>query len=251
MRALRIELEGTLTSFRYPHFMVGRQPSYALPPPATIYGHISSALGDWPDRDKVQFGYSFRCDGKGDDLESVHIAEVKPGWLDKKAGIPRNLEATVNPLPRELLLRPCLSLYLQTPNLEEWREAFRAPRYPVLLGRSQDLAGYRSVEIVELIEGEEGYFEGTLLTTDFRSRTTAGVLTNMPLYINPRNRREVDWAMFLVLDSRARASREAPEGIKANSVFCPPESGPIWLDPTGPKWNGLNRAVVWHSFVKE
>jgi CRISPR-associated protein Cas5t len=249
MRVLKIELEGTTTSFRYPHFMVGRQPSYALPPPATIYGHISSALGDWPDRNSFRFGYSFRYAGKGDDLESIHVAEIKPGWIDKKAGISRNLEATVNPVPREVMLWPCLSLYIDTPDLEEWYARFRTPRYPVLLGRSQDLASYRSVEIVDLIEGEVAYYEGTLLTTDYRQRTTAGVMTNMPLYINPENRRQVDWNMYLLLENKIRLIREGAGG--PNVVYCPPEIGPLWIDPGSPKWSDLQRAVAWHSFTKE
>lgn len=251
MQVLRVVLEGTTTSFRYPHFMVGRQPSYSLPPPATIYGHISSALGDWPARNEFRFAYSFTCEGVGDDLESVHIAELKPGWLNRAAGITRNLEATVNPLPRQILLKPKLSLYLDTPHLAEWYEAFRAPRYPVLLGRSQDLASYVSVEKVELMESESGYFEGTLLPTEYRQRTYAGVLTNMPLYINPKNRRQVDWAMFLALDSQVRFSQELPERLKGNSVFCPPENGPTLIDLTSPTWRGLQRGIIWHSFAGE
>ena len=47
MRVLKVTLEGITTSFRYPHFMVNVQPSYRMPPPATIYGHICSALGEW------------------------------------------------------------------------------------------------------------------------------------------------------------------------------------------------------------
>lgn len=251
MQVLRVVLEGTTTSFRYPHFMVGRQPSYKLPPPATIYGHISSALGDWPDRHEFRFAYSFSCEGIGDDLESVHIAELKPGWINRGAGITRNLEATVNPLPRQIMLGPKLSLYLDTPRLEEWYKAFRAPRYPVLLGRSQDLASYASVEKVDLVESETGYFEGTLLPTGYRQRTYAGVLTNMPLFINPQNRREVDWSMYLVLDGQVRFSQELPEKLKANSVYCPPEDGPVLVDPSGPTWRGLQRGIVWHTLTGE
>lgn len=47
MQVLKIVLEGVTTSFRYPHFMLGVQPSFPPPPPATIYGHVCSALGEW------------------------------------------------------------------------------------------------------------------------------------------------------------------------------------------------------------
>jgi len=45
MRVLKVVAEGPITSFRYPHFMQQIHPSFQMPPPATIYGHISSALG--------------------------------------------------------------------------------------------------------------------------------------------------------------------------------------------------------------
>lgn len=249
MQVLKIELEGVTTSFRYPHFMVGRQPSYAMPPPATIYGHIASALGDYPERKEVRFAYSFSYAGKGDDLESIHMAEVKPGWIDKKAGIPRNLEAVINPLPREIFLAPRLSLYLDVPNLEAWHKAFREPRYPVLLGRSQDLASYSTVKLVDLVERETGYLEGTLLTTEFRKRTNAGVFINMPRYINPENRRQVEWEMYLVVESKLRVSRDEADRTKANAVYFPPENETVWVDPQSPEWRELQRAVIWHNFT--
>ena len=46
MRVLKIVAEVSITSFRRPHFMWGIQPTFRMPPPATIYGHICSALGD-------------------------------------------------------------------------------------------------------------------------------------------------------------------------------------------------------------
>src|ERR1039458_9248652 len=70
---LRISVEAPVTSFRYPHFLVGRQPSYSMPPPSTIYGHIGSALGELPDPGSFQFGYDFRFSGHSSDLEHQHI----------------------------------------------------------------------------------------------------------------------------------------------------------------------------------
>src|SRR5690349_16743254 len=147
MRVLKVELEGMTTSFRYPHFLVGRQPSLPLPPPATIYGHISSALGYWPDPASVQFAYSFRCAGRVDDLESQHIVGASSGRFK---GYPKNLEGNINPTYRQVLLSPRLSLYLLADNLEHYLQAFRQPRYAVVLGRSQDLATYTRVEMIEL-----------------------------------------------------------------------------------------------------
>ena len=45
MRVLRVLIEAPVTSFRYPHFLIGRQITYDMPPPSTIYGHVMSAVG--------------------------------------------------------------------------------------------------------------------------------------------------------------------------------------------------------------
>ena len=134
MRVIRISLQGTVTSFRYPHIHLGRQPSFPMPPPATVYGHICSAIGDWIPPDSARFAYSFQCDGTGDDLELLHMAQVSSGRLDKAWGYVKNLEVQTNVYPRETLLHPCLILYVDAASkTEEWVDNFRSPRYPVLL----------------------------------------------------------------------------------------------------------------------
>lgn len=57
MQVLKVVVEGLTTSFRYPHFVQGVQPTFEMPPPATIYGHICSALGEWVDPKGVTFAY--------------------------------------------------------------------------------------------------------------------------------------------------------------------------------------------------
>lgn len=237
MKALKIELEGTATSFRYPHFQIGRQPTYRMPPPATIYGHIASVLGEFPNPTSLRFAYHFTYLGRGDDLEHIHQAVVaKPNQKG------RNLDITVAPLPREILLRPRLTLYLDGPDLETLRRAFRQPRYTVLLGRSQDLAAYRRVEVVELQRATQAYFENTLLPFDYRRRTAAGVTVNMPLFINPADRREVVWERYIVLERAL---------TPAQMLVWEGEDEGCWVDPEAPERRGLSRAVVWHGFTKQ
>jgi CRISPR-associated protein Cas5t len=175
VKALRIEMEGTVTSFRYPHLHVGRQPSYPMPPPATIYGHLCSALGEFEPHDTIRFSYNFAHDGEGDDLELLHMTSLGSGRLDKKWGYARNIEVQTNVVPRQILLHPKLTLYLDVGDRSEyWVEVFRSPRYPVVLGRSQDLAAYRSVEIIDLEQADFGYLENTLLPWTMRDRLPYG-----------------------------------------------------------------------------
>ena len=73
MRVTRVEVEGPTTSFRYPHFLVGRQPTYEMPPLATLYGHICSAVGEWLDPSGLRIGFRFTYTAKADDKEQIHI----------------------------------------------------------------------------------------------------------------------------------------------------------------------------------
>jgi CRISPR-associated protein Cas5t len=244
-------MEGTVTSFRYPHFHVGRQPSYPMPPPATIYGHASSAVGEWIEPDSARFAYTFSSAGSGDDLELLHMASVGKGRVQKDWAYPKNIEVQTNVLPRQLLLHPRLTLYLDAgAQTDAWLEFFRSPRFPVLLGRSQDLAAYRAVEIVELQQSDFGYFESTLLPWTLRDRLPDGTTFQMPKFINPEARHTVTWERYVVLERRVwwpGASVAAPRG--ARSALRHEGDGPVWVDPQSPAWGPGRRIVTWHRWV--
>src|SRR2546430_1424159 len=105
MEVLRVELEAPVCSFRLPHFLVGRQLTFDMPPPATIYGHIASAVGDFPDPRSFRFAYRFTTIGKGEDLENQHI--IVPGGSRPFAiggvAYPSSTNATVQPTGRQFL----------------------------------------------------------------------------------------------------------------------------------------------------
>jgi len=247
MRVLKIELEGITTSFRYPHFLVGRQPSLPMPPPATIHGHIASALGEYPDPNSFRFAYTFTHQGRVDDYE--HTWLIKPDRSARGWEYPANISANLNPTARELFFFPRLTLYLQTPDLEVWRKAFLEPRYPVLLGRSQDLASYRSVQLVDLEQRDTGYYEHTLLPWSYRPRLRVGQGILMPRWINPDNRREVRWARFVVLEHRLFHPK-AGEKVPPNEVVTVSASAEaLWVDPTSPVHRERQRILVWHSLL--
>jgi CRISPR-associated protein Cas5t len=254
MDAVRVQLDGISTSFRYPHFLVGRQPTYRMPPPATIYGHICSAVGEFVEPRGLRFAYHFTFQATADDVEFLHIANVGTGRPARQWSYPENLAAQPNPVRRETLLFPSLVLYLAAPErqLEMLYHAFREPRYTVALGRSQDLAAYRRIDWITLQEAPSAYFEHTLLPLAYRERTTAGVTVVMPRYINPHNREEVSWRMYLLLDRRVRllpSSADEPPSASVMTPRTPDEM--VWIDPQSPEDRGLYRAVVWHSFVDD
>jgi CRISPR-associated protein Cas5t len=235
MKVLKIVLEGISTSFRYPHFMLGEQPSFPLPPPATIYGHICSALGDWIDPEGVRFAYHFTVAGAGYDLEHIHVLSVASGKLP--GGEPKVLEGNINPFKRHILLFPRLTLYINRP---DWIDAFRFPRYPVVLGRSQDLAAYTQVETIELQRTDQVYFEHTLLPYRMAAQIPAGIVTLMPRWIDYHNRRKPSFERYLMLTERVTTKQMLKFGEQTTSY---------WSDPTAPTVDGLMLGLWFHTFV--
>jgi len=249
MQALRITLAGDITSFRYPHFMWGVQPTFEMPPPATIYGHICSAVGDWIDPTGLQFAYHFTHQGKFTDLEHIHAGGMAESVSAKKrkelvqAGytdVSMYGESQVTPFTRELLFRPRLVLYLNRLDLEA---AFRSPHYAVVLGRSQDLCTYPSqgVAVVTLAQQERVYYEHTLLPLEMGTRTRRGVAVMMPRFIDYQQRRQPDFAQYLLLNERITSDQFIGYG----------GTDLVWCDPTMPTYKDCYRAVVWHHFTEE
>lgn len=218
---LRVVAEGPVTSFRYPHFVQGRHPTFEMPPPATIYGHICSAVGDWIEPESVHFAYHFTHAGRFTDYEHLHFP-------DKMA-----------PFNRDLLFNPCLTLYLDRLDL---LSAFRSPHYAVALGRSQDLMMYTRIETVTLVRADSAYFEGTLLTLEDAARLGTGfTAVTMPRYVNER--REPDWEQYAMLRQRVLHPQDTSIQLEGEINF--------WVDPDSPEYPrhpGVHRAVVFHSF---
>ncbi len=225
MRVLKITAEGFTTSFRYPHFMVGVQPTYDMPPPATLYGHIASALGYWFDPHGVRFAVRFTYRAKQTDIETTYFLKAAGGKMPNAKAYPKVLEGNPNPLKREILFFPRLVLYINRP---DWLEAFRSPRYAVVLGRSQDLQTYTRVETVELQElqpTQEAYLEHTLLPYDYARRTAAGQSVLMPAWIDPRTRFPT-FERYVVLHRRV---------FSRDFLRWPNDPPPeLWVDSTEP-----------------
>ncbi|MBN1427702.1 MAG: CRISPR-associated protein Cas5 [Anaerolineae bacterium] len=226
---LRVAVEGTVTSFRYPHLAETVHPTIEMPPPATIYGHVSSTLGEWLRSPYLlSFGYTFVHQGKFVDFEHLHYRDP----------------LQIQPYRRHLLFEPRLTLYLDYPDLDMLYRAFISPYYPVALGRSQDLMAYTSVDIVTLEAAEQAYFEGTLLPPDLAPQVGGNTVTlTMARYVDER--RHPNWGSYAMLRGRARFPAE---GVLAAGA---PEW--VWADPEVCEWGSypdLPRAVWFHSFME-
>lgn len=240
MRVLKVVAEGVTTSFRYPHFIQQVQPTFPMPPPATIYGHIASALGNWFDPAGVQFAYHFTYAAKIKELEHTILLSASSGKL-KDTPFPKVLEGNVNPFDREVLFQPRLTLYLNQPN---WLNYFRSPRYAVVLGRSQDLFTYTNIETVELSQAERAYFEHTLLPYSATRHTSRGYAVLMPRYVDNSAGRRPSFARYFIVQERIHSSQFLWFGER-------PTEERYWIDTTTQPSKGDFLGLQFLSFVEE
>jgi CRISPR-associated protein Cas5t len=258
MRVARVNITAAITSFRYPHFLVGRQVSYDMPPPSTIYGHIVSAVGDWINPTPLRFAYTFSFASKGSDLEYQHIISRGPpdkltreqsaSFRDWRAQNPLSVGGSVQPTLHDFLFQAELTLYLAPATLAS---AFRSPVFPVVLGRSQDLACVVSVEEMELQTVTGAYFESMLVPFSWRTKTPFGTTVLMPRFISPPPEREPVFAQYIVLRRGERLysgdAQIAPDDRRRLLRY---EETERWLvDPKSPIDSGVHRGVVPLSFV--
>jgi len=258
MKVARVKITAAITSFRYPHFLVGRQVSYDMPPPSTIYGHIVSAVGDWIDPAPLQFAYTFSFVSKGSDLEYQHIIsrsspdkltrEQSASFKEWRAQNPLSVGGSIQPMLRDFLFQAELTLYLAPATLAT---AFRSPVFPVVLGRSQDLACVVSVEEIELEMATGAYFENTLLPFSWRVKTPFGTTVLMPRFISAPPDREPLFAQYIVLRKGERLyGGDAQVPLDDRRRFLRYEDSEQWLvDPKSPQDAGVYRGVLPLSFI--
>jgi CRISPR-associated protein Cas5t len=212
-----------------------------MPPPATVYGHICSALGEWFDPQGVRFAYHFTHAGEVKDIEHIIVLSPATGKLpDTK--IPKVLEGNVNPFERQLLFRPRLTLYINRP---DWEDAFRSPRFAVVLGRSQDLFTYTSISIVDLEQSDRAYFEHTLVPHEMALLIGRGATMLMPRFLEYASNRRPTFERYVVVQERVVLPND--DLLRFDRLTY----GPFWVDPTAPEAKGIGRGLVFLSFVED
>jgi CRISPR-associated protein Cas5t len=249
-RVVRVRITAPTTSFRYSHFLIGRQITFRMPPPSTIYGHVASALGYLPEPGSFEFAYDFRYRALASDLEHQQIVTAG-GRPFEVEGVkyPKAIEATVQPHFRDFLYAPELTLYLTNLDLAN---AFRSPVFCVVLGRSQDLACIERVDEVELVAAAGAYFEHLLLPFSWRSNVSFGATVLMPRYIAPAPERQTQFERYIALEDTLWGG--AVEDQNNPPVSKKLMSNPVdtyWADPDTPSKLGVSRGVVFHSFLSK
>lgn len=190
MDAMRIDIRAYTASFRVPG-MMGYQVTSPVPPPATIYGLLAAANGREVDPCETWVAYRFEYTALARDLEKIIIyGKSGPQW-DNLLGAPKT-----NVLTREFIFEPHLILYVQPGRAAE---AFHRPRYPLLLGRSQDVAYVEQMGEAILDPMDEADVAGILVP--FPAQDIPSRIYNFPTFypVGPERR---PWAVhpFHVLD---------------------------------------------------
>ncbi|OQP59771.1 type I-B CRISPR-associated protein Cas5b [Niastella populi] len=129
MEVYTVDIRSWTASFRYPNLISGIQPTLEVPPLSTVLGLINAAAGKYVEHSRLSIGYYFEFGAKATDLETIYM-------IDSNKGRPTN-NAKSNVIRREFLFDVFLRLYLTDENLISY---FKAPYYPLLLGRMNDLA---------------------------------------------------------------------------------------------------------------
>lgn len=204
-KVLKIKVTALTSSFRHPFVMIGRLPTYELPPPATIYGNLCGVLGEWFDPSGLEYAYTFTHRGIGEDVELAQVLEVASGRKEKSlSNLPKNVEGSLNPQRRQFLLHPSMTLYLRgdIELLERLKTSFLSPHFSLLLGRSQDLATCHSVEYIELCPSDRAFFSNTILPWRLRQFVTVGEPIHMPRFIDYGRMREPIFERYLQITNK-------------------------------------------------
>ena len=184
MKALRVLLSAWTASFRHPDLISGYQPTLPCPPLSTVYGILSAAKGELISPKDVGVGYVFTSESKSVDLETIY--ELSPG-----------LTAKSNVIRREFLFNPKLWLYITDLSFED---CFKAPYYPLLMGRSSDLTSVDNIQTVDLIEKEGALLGKTILP--FGLKGANGLVKALPTHFTDAiPRKAVGTQAYILMDT--------------------------------------------------
>lgn len=216
MQVYRIDLTSWTASFRYPNMISGFQPSLRMPPISTIWGLISAAAGEIVPPTASEFAYVFRYESVAVDLETLYQIQGDKGKP--------TLTAKSNVMRREFLAFTSLALYLRSETLAQ---AFQSPYFPLLLGRSSDLASVQHLKQIELTPKESLMPGGTVVP--FLGYRLAAPIQALPTHFTSSfPRRNLGTQPFYLLDWQRRKNYNLKQ-----AGWCDPETETdlFWYEP--------------------
>lgn len=155
MKVIRFEMYQNMANYRKPNSFQLKE-SYPLPPPSTVIGMIHN-LCQWTDYKPMDLGIQGKYHSKINDLYTLYEFKPEGKWeknrhnllVDGKYGVTRGV-GTI-----ELLVDVELLIHIKPHDeslLEEIYLALEKPYEFPSLGRREDIAKIKNIEIVELKE---------------------------------------------------------------------------------------------------
>lgn len=193
MKVAYAKLVSDTASFVYPNMLVGRQPTYLIPPLSTIYGMLLSAAYEDFDDSEIKVGFLFYSEGETVDVVSV-INSMKRGEKQVKTNV----------CTKEWLSNVRLELYIMSENeiiLEKFLLWLIAPKNRLFMGSSEHFVDPIKSKYVNCIKKPKKYLAGPGLYPVSWTKYTNGMKTveRMSYYIVPPERKRILKSEFLLL----------------------------------------------------
>lgn len=205
MDAVRIDLRAYTASFRVPG-MMGYQVTSPVPPPATVYGLLAAAMGREVTPDEAWIAYRFAYEAQAQDVEKIIIYGQDGPYWDKALYAPKT-----NIVTRQFLFQPHLVLYLPP---GEVAQSFLRPRFPLLLGRSQDVAYVERFAPTSLEPASQAQTAGVLVPFPAENVKFRSQLLSFPTFFPLATRRALSVKPFHVLDAV-----HGPQQVSVTGLF--------------------------------
>ncbi|MDT3396309.1 CRISPR-associated protein Cas5 [Streptomyces sp. B1866] len=162
LAAWRLEFHAPVASFRDPLFL-GPAHGLPVPPPSTVRGLLAAATGELSE--SLPFGMAAWSEGGGVDAETYHPIAAD-GANPSVSGRVRAGKGGMTIRNRPFLVGVHLAVWLPGADGDRIARAFRRPRWPLRLGRSQDLVHVTGREQVVLEPAEEAVVGHALAPVD-------------------------------------------------------------------------------------
>jgi CRISPR-associated protein Cas5t len=196
METHKIEISTWTSSFRYPNYISGFQPTLDVPPLSTVLGLINASAGKYLDYANEKIGYYFEYEAKCVDVETIYqIGKIA------SANLSPSLKATSNVIKREFLYDCKLLIY--TPS-EQIKKYLLNSVYPLLLGRSSDLAQVKYCGLFDLQSvSNASKIKGQIIP--FHKNYLPGVIQPLPQYFtNTRIRQNIGTQPYSIVDYKSK-----------------------------------------------
>jgi CRISPR-associated protein Cas5t len=201
----KIEISTWTSSFRYPNIISGFQPTLEVPPLSTVLGLINATAGKYLDFNQQEIGYYFEYGTKAIDVEILYQVDK----ISKDKPFP-SLRATSNVIKREFLTDCKLVVYTENELICNY---LLNPVYPVLLGRSSDLAQVRFLGKIETMSCVENAAKIKGQIVPFMNNYMPGVIQPLPQYFtNTEIRKNIGTQAYSVI---AYTANDCQSHIKA------------------------------------